>query len=177
MGTQYTFLYPKLFTAPSRVESPPFLQSPCSAGAPSFLPFLLAIGTQAAAAALRIELCYCVSGFPSGLRPPASHHAPSPPVLCTPAGDPACLPFSLLPPPVHRQRLVICRLLLLAKARCLVWLCILVFLVIGILVSLQSIFDLLSLVISFLIIFFYRKETQKVESKMLLLRRPKRTSL
>jgi hypothetical protein len=44
-------------------------------------------------------------------------------------------------------------------------------------VSLQSIFDLLSLVISFLIIFFYRKETQKVESKMLLLRRPKRTSL
>uniref|UniRef100_A0A804PHR7 Uncharacterized protein n=1 Tax=Zea mays TaxID=4577 RepID=A0A804PHR7_MAIZE len=98
MGTQYTFLYPKLFTAPSRVESPPSLQSPRSADAPSFLPFLPAIGTQAATAAFRIELCDCVSGFPSGLRPPASHRAPSPPVLCTPAGDRACLPFSLLPP-------------------------------------------------------------------------------
>ncbi|XP_020395278.1 transcription initiation factor TFIID subunit 5 [Zea mays] len=108
MGTQYTFHYPKLFTAPSRADPPSFLQSPRSAGAPSSLPFLPAIGTQAAAAALRLGLYDCVSGFPSGLRPPASHHAPSPPVLCTPAGDPACLPFSLLPPPVDRQRLVIC---------------------------------------------------------------------
>jgi hypothetical protein len=78
MGTQYMFLYPKLFTAPSRAEPPPFLQSPRSAGAPSSLPFLLAISTQAAAAALRLGLCDCVSGFPSGLRPPAVTARPRP---------------------------------------------------------------------------------------------------
>jgi hypothetical protein len=44
-------------------------------------------------------------------------------------------------------------------------------------VSLQFIFHLLFLVITFLIIFCYRKEMQKVESKVLLLRKPKRTSL
>ena len=43
--------------------------------------------------------------------------------------------------------------------------------------SLQSIFDLLSLVISFLIIFFYRKETQKVESKNASLKKAKKDKL
>jgi hypothetical protein len=50
---------------------------------------------QAVAAALRLGLCDCVSGFPSGLQPPASHRAPSPPVLCTPAVTlRACLSLS-----------------------------------------------------------------------------------
>jgi hypothetical protein len=93
----HTFLYRNFFTAPVKAHSRRRFFShhlPRSAGAPSPAPL-----PYSRSAHRRRR-----SGSGSQRRRQRLTLAPSPPVLRTPAGDPACVPLSLIPPPVDCQR-------------------------------------------------------------------------